>query len=72
MEGSSGQRGSRPEAMQPFHRWNRKLWAAAGELWKLDPSPHRLLLLLLAGKTVILLIAFTTAKPSGQRSHLEK
>lgn len=72
VEGSSGQRGSRPGAMQPFHRWNRKLWAAAGELWKLDPSPHGLLLLLLAGKTVILLIAFTTAKPSGQRSHLEK
>lgn len=32
-----------------------------------------LLLLLLAGRqTVILLIAFTTAKPPGQKSHLEK
>lgn len=49
------------------------LQLAAGELWKLDPSPHLPITAVLAGRqTVILLIAFKTAKPPGQHSHLEK
>lgn len=58
--------------MQPFRRCNRKLWEPQVNPGSWTSLHTGLLLLLLAGKTVILLIAFTTAKPSGQRSHLGK
>lgn len=49
--------------------------ALASGRWTLHAGPlcTGLFLLLLAGRqTVILLIAFTAAKPPGQQSHLEK
>lgn len=64
----------RSEATQALYQVLQEAMASGRRTLEVGPlSALALLLLPLAGRqTVILLIAFTTAKPPGQQSHLEK